>query len=82
MWITVNNEAWNLDNAEGIVVEDNRVIVVYPNHNEIFAAKNGIDAESVLCDIDVAINNGQKVFSALPDHLHAREEKGLYRRFG
>ena len=65
MWITVNNEAWNLDNAEGIVVEDNRVIVVYPNHNEIFAAKNGIDAESVLCDIDVAINNGQKVFLSL-----------------
>ena len=39
MWITVNNEAWNLDNAEGIVVEDNRVIVVYPNHNDICGEK-------------------------------------------
>lgn len=82
MWLVVNNEMWNLDSAEGIVAEDNRVIIVYPNHNEKFEVKSGIYAESVMCDIEAALNSGQKIFQALPEYLQARSEEVIYHRFG
>ena len=83
MWLSIgNNEMWNLDNVEGITVEDNLVILVYPNHCERFEAKSGVDAESVLCDIEVALKTGQKIFNCQPDHLKMRDEMIIFNRFG
>lgn len=82
MWLVVNDEMWNLDKVDGIVAEDNRVILVYPNHCEVFESKSGLAAQSVLCDIEFAIKDGQKVFRGLPDRLKARDEEIIYHRFG
>ena len=74
-WPDEYHSWWGIKLLPEVIEEDE-------GYRNYICGENGIDAEVLLCDIDVAINNGQKVFSALPDHLHAREEKVLYRRFG
>lgn len=62
MWLVVNNEMWNLDNAECIVAKGNKVMTVYPDHSEQFETSSAVAAASVVCGIEAALNGGQRIF--------------------
>ena len=82
MWLSIDNELWNLDNCEGIVCEDADIILVYPNHREIYECQNGVPVDSVMAEIERNLKDGVRLMSGYKQGMIPRSEGEIYERFG